>query len=42
MSAPREAFLAGKSECDRLGRLLRAATGERESSLELAGQIALP
>jgi succinoglycan biosynthesis protein ExoL len=42
VSAPREAFQAGTSECDRLGRLLRMATGEREPNLDLAGQIALP
>lgn len=41
VSAPREAFQAGRGECDRLGRLLRAAIGGREPSLELAGQIAL-
>jgi len=41
-AVPREAFVAGKSECDRLGRLLRGALGEREPDMALAGEIALP
>jgi len=41
-AAPRNAFVVGKGECDRLGALLRTAMGQSEPEMALSGQIALP
>jgi succinoglycan biosynthesis protein ExoL len=40
-AAPREAFTAGQSECDRVGRLLRQAAGGRGNDAALVDQIAI-